>query len=79
MWTIIILILQARATPNNVVVDVRFTANGGPYDGASREKEFIYSHPTSVDEIVSDLTSYASLMKVSFDAPGELEGMTWEA
>lgn len=76
--TIIILIYGARATRENVVCDVRFTANGGPYSGASLEKQFVYIHPTSVDEIVQHLTDYANMLKVSFDAPGTLDGMTWE-
>ena len=78
MWTIIILIYNARATKDAVVCDVQFTANGGPYDGASLEKQFVYTHPTSVDEIVDHLTEYASMLKVSFDSPANLKGMTWE-
>ena len=78
MWTIIILIYNARATKDAVVCDVRFTANGGPYDEASLEKQFVYTHPTSVDEIVDHLTNFANELKVSFDAPDSLDGMTWE-
>ena len=78
MWTIIVLIYDTRATKDTVVCDVRFTANGGPYDKATLEKQFVYTHPTSVDEIVQHLTEYASMLKVSFDAPVDLEGMEWE-
>lgn len=78
MWTITVLIYNARATKDNVVCDVRFTASGGPYDGASLVKQFVYTHPTSVDEIVAHLIDYANMLKVSFDAPGALEDMTWE-
>lgn len=78
MWTIIVLILTARATKENVVCDVRFTAAGGPNDGASLEKQFTYTHPTSTGEVIRHLTDYANMLKISFDTPGELEGMTWE-
>lgn len=78
MWTITILIYGARATRENVVCDVRFTAVGGPYGGAILEKQFVYTHPTSVDEIVGHLTGFADMLKVSFDTPANLEGMTWE-
>ena len=78
MWTITILICNARATRENVVCDVRFTANGGPYSGAMLEKQFVYTHPTGILEIEQHLTEFASMLKVSFDSPEALEGMTWE-
>lgn len=78
MWKIIILITNARATKDAVVCNVRFTANGGPYDGASVVKEFVYTHPTDTEVIVQHLETYANNLKVSFDAPGSLNGMTWE-
>ena len=78
MWTIIVLIYSARATRENVVCDVRFTANGGPHDGAMLEKQFVYTYPTSPQLIVDHLTEYASMLKVSFDSPAHLEGTSWE-
>jgi hypothetical protein len=57
---------------------VRFTASGGPYDGAVLKKQFVYTHPTSVDEIAQHLIDYANMLKISFDTPADLEGMTWE-
>ena len=78
MWTIIVLILNATANKDAVTCRVRFTANGGPYDGASKVQEFVYTHPTSVDEIIDELSTFASMLKVSFDAPANLKGMTWE-
>jgi len=78
MWTVTVLIVNARATKDVVACDIRFTANGGPFSGASLEKQFMYTHPTSTYEIVQHLTDYANQLKVSFEAPGELEGRTWE-
>jgi len=78
MWTITVLIYNARATKDAVVCDVRFTANGGPYSGAKLEKQFVYTHPTGVEEIVDHLTEYASMLKVSFDAPANLSDRTWQ-
>ena len=78
MWTIIILIYNARANKDAVICDVRFTANGGPHDGASLERQFVYTHPTDVDDVRQHLANYARMLKISFDAPADLEGMTWE-
>lgn len=78
MWTIIVLIYNVGATKEAVTCDVRFTANGGPYNDANLERQFVYTHPTSTDEIVEDLTQFASRLKASFDAPNSLDGRTWE-
>lgn len=78
MWTITILITGAVANKDAVTCDVRFTANGGPYDGATLVKQFVYTHPTSVDEIIDHLTDFANMLKVSFNTPAALKGETWE-
>lgn len=73
-----ILIEQANATKENVICKVRFTAIGGPHDGQFLVRQFTYVHPTSEAEIVAELTTYANALKISFVAPGVLNGMTWE-
>lgn len=78
MWTLIVLIFKVRANKDAVTCDARFTANGGPYDGASMEKEFVYTHPTSAEEVIFQLTEYAADLKISFNSPGSLEGTEWE-
>jgi len=71
-------ILNASATKSEVVIQVKFTAIGGSYNGASLNKEFIYTHPTSGQEIVAHLTDWANLLKISLTAPEQLVGMEFD-
>ncbi|GAF99550.1 unnamed protein product, partial [marine sediment metagenome] len=64
---------RASATKENVVCDVRFTAIGGPYAGQHLDKQFVYTHPTSVEDVARDLTEFANMLKISLDAPETLE------
>lgn len=73
-----ITITRARANKDGVTIDVTLLALDGPYAGASLDKQFFYSHPTSPELIVEELTDFANMLKISLDSPGGLEGMEFE-
>jgi hypothetical protein len=73
-----VTIRTAVASREAVTVNVRFTALNGPFAGQFLDKQRVYTHPTSTSEIVADLTSIAVMLKASFGAAAELQGMVFQ-
>ena len=73
-----VTVTRARASREAVTVDVSFAALDGPYAGQSIDKQFVYTHPTSTDEIVEHLTNRANMIKVSLGSATELKDMEFD-
>ena len=73
-----VTIIRVRASREAVTVDVKLTAVDGPFAGQFIERERVYTHPTTSQDIVGDLTDRAIMLKASFGAAQELKDMEWE-